>query len=488
MSNSPAHSINILFLAAEADPFIKVGGLGDYTGSLPLALRNLLPEIIHNHKIDIRLVIPFHGKISAKKWGIRFLTKFSITEKCKSVIVKVYFTQIDGLPVYLIGRNRRENNSTSIYSEKPFQNSRKYAFFSVACLELLKHLNWKADIMHANDWHTAFSILRLSQLKKADRFYENIKTLLTIHNLAYMGGGSETALKSFQFEPVKKRCLPSWAKTQPLPMGLALADEIVAVSPSYSKEITTPLFGYGLEKLLLERRKSIFGILNGIDYQKWDPLHDSCIENSYSVQSTPQRLNNKHLLQKQFGLFSRDSLIPLVTIISRLDMQKGIDLIIDGFRLIKDIPLQLIILGTGNNNIEKECVNLENEFPEKVRAIIRYDEVLARKLYSGADMILIPSRYEPCGTTQMIAMRYGCMPIARATGGLKDSIQDGKNGFLFNSPTPLALVETIRKAVDTYQKKPDQWRKMQIQAMNSDFSWNNSALLYAKRYIKLLSA
>ena len=146
MSHSPAHSINILFIAAEADPFIKVGGLGDYSGSLPLALRNLPPELIHNYKIDIRLVIPFHGKISAKKLGVEFLTKFLIYEKCKSAIVKVYFTQIDGLPVYLISRNRRENNSAPIYSEKPFQNSRKYAFFSVACLELLKHLNWKADL------------------------------------------------------------------------------------------------------------------------------------------------------------------------------------------------------------------------------------------------------------------------------------------------------------------------------------------------------
>ncbi len=487
MSHSPAHSINILFLAAEADPFIKVGGLGDYTGSLPLALRNLLPEIIHNHKIDIRLVIPFHGKISAKKWGIRFLSKFSITEKCKSVIVKVYFTQIDGLPVYLIGRNRREKNSASIYSEKPFQNSRKYAFFSVACLELLKHLKWKADIMHANDWHTVFSILRLSQLKRVDPFYENIKTLLTIHNLAYMGAGSETTLKSFQFEAVKNQCLPFWAETQPLPMGLALADEIVAVSPSYSKEITTPQFGYGLEKLLLDRRKFIFGILNGIDYQKWDPLNDKCIDNSYSIQSIPQRLNNKHLLQKQFGLFSRDDHIPLVTIISRLDIQKGIDLLIDGFMSLKDIPLQLIILGIGNREIEKDCIHLEKTYPEKVRAIIRFDESTARKLYSGADMILIPSRFEPCGTTQMIAMRYGCIPIARATGGLKDSIQEGKNGFLFNNPTSLALVETLRKAIDTFQNEPDQWRKIQIQAMNSDFSWNNSALLYAKRYIKLLS-
>jgi starch synthase len=169
------------------------------------------------------------------------------------------------------------------------------------------------------------------------------------------------------------------------------------------------------------------------------------------------------------------------------DIQKGIDLLIDGFSSFSNIPLQLIILGTGNKKIEKECKNLEDKFPEKVRALIRYDEVLARKLYSGADMILIPSRYEPCGTTQMVAMHYGCIPVARATGGLKDSIQDGINGFLFDDPTSSALVKRIGKAINVYRNKSGQWKKMQIEAMNSDFSWNNSALLYARQYIKLLS-
>jgi starch synthase len=487
MVHSPAQSIKILFIAAEADPFIKVGGLGDYAGSLPLALRNLPSKEIQNQEIDIRLVLPFHGKISAKKWGIRFLTKFSVIEKGKPVSVKVHFTQIDGLPVYLISRNRRESRSTSVYSEKPYQISRKYAFFSVASLELLKHLHWKADIVHANDWHTAFLILRLFQLKHTDPFYKNVKTLLTIHNLAYMGGGSEATLKSFHFEAIKNQSLPTWAKTQPLPMGIALADEIVAVSPSYSKEITTPQFGYGLEKLLLERRKSIFGILNGIDYQKWDPQIDNCIDNPFSVKNISQRTKNKLSLQKQLGLVYGDNQIPLVTIISRLDIQKGIDLLIEEFISLKDIPIQLVILGIGNKLIEKDCIHLENNFPKKVRTLIRYDGSTARKLYGGADMILIPSRFEPCGTTQMIAMRYGCIPIARATGGLKDSIQNNKNGFLFKNATAFALVDTLIKAINIFQNEPDRWRQIQIQAMNSDFSWNNSALLYARRYIDLLS-
>jgi starch synthase len=270
-------------------------------------------------------------------------------------------------------------------------------------------------------------------------------------------------------------------------MGLALADEIVAVSPSYSKEITTPQFGYGLEKLLLERRKSIFGILNGIDYQKWDPQTDKCVDNPYSVKTILKRLDNKHQIQKQFGLVYRNNQIPLVTIISRLDIQKGIDLLIEGFMSLKAIPMQLIILGIGNKLIEKDCIHLENKFPRKVRAVIRYDGSTARKLYGGADMILIPSRFEPCGTTQMIAMRYGCIPIARATGGLKDSIQNEKNGFLFKDATALALFDTLIKAINIFQNEPDRWRKIQIKAMNSDFSWNNSALLYVRRYIHLLS-
>jgi starch synthase len=487
MSHFSARSINILFIAAEADPFIKVGGLGDYAGSLPLALRNLSPGQIQNHEIDVRLAIPFHGRISAKKWGVRFLTKYTILEKRIPVIVKVYVTQFEGLPVYLIGRNRRAEKKSSIYSEKSFINSRKYAFFSIACLELMKHIGWKADIVHANDWHTAFSILKIVQLKKKDLYYANIKSLLTIHNLAFMGAGSENTLKSFQLDPIKDASLPAWAETQPLPMGLSLSDDIVTVSPTYSKEIKTHQFGYGLEKLFKKRSKSVFGILNGIDYQKWDPQHDQKIENHYSAQNIQQRLKNKKSLQKQFGLSSQDIRIPLVIMISRLDIQKGIDLLLDGFDSFSDIPLQLIILGAGNKNIEKDCKNLEDKFPEKVRVLTRYDELLARKLYSGAEMILIPSRYEPCGTTQMIAMRYGCIPVARATGGLKDSIQDGINGFLFNDPTSLALAKAIKKAIYVFQNKSGKWEKMQIQAMNSDFSWNNSALLYAKQYIKLLS-
>jgi len=488
MSQLPAEPIKILFIAAEADPFVKIGGLGDYAGSLPLAIRNIHPELIQNYKIDIRLVIPFHGKISVKKWGIKFLTKFAITENNKSVIVRTYITQIEGLPVYLISRNRQENYSAPVYPHKSFQNSRKYAFFSVACLELMKHLNWKADVIHANDWHTSFSILKLKELKRETAFYSKIKTLLTIHNLAYMGAGSEIALKYFRLDPVKEHSLPSWAQTQPLPMGLALADKIIAVSPSYSKEITTPKFGYGLEKLFLKRRKSLSGILNGIDYQKWDPLHDKCIENTFSTQNISYRLHNKQSLQRQFELSCQDKNIPLITIISRLDSQKGIDLLIDGFMLLVDIPLQLIILGSGNKGLEKDCENLENKYPERVRTVIRYDEMTARRLYSGADIILIPSRFEPCGTTQMIAMRYGCIPVARATGGLKDSIEDGKNGFLFIDSTPSALVKTIRKAIRIYRNKPSQWKLMQIQAMKSDFSWNNSALLYAKNYLNLLTA
>jgi starch synthase len=488
MSHPSTHSLKILFIAVEADPFIKVGGLGDYAGSLPLALRNLYPDQIQNHEIDVRLAIPFHGRISAKRWGIRFLTKYTILEKRKPVIVKVYVTQFEGLPVYLIGRNQRAKITSSVYSEKSFVNSRKFAFFSIACLELMKHIGWKADILHANDWHTAFSILKMDQLKKKDPFYANIKSLLTIHNLAFMGAGSETTLKSFQLDPVRDLNLPVWAETQPLPMGLTLADDIVTVSPSYSKEIRTHQFGYGLEKLFIKRRKSTFGILNGIDYRKWDPLTDPEIENQFSAQNIQQRLKNKKTLQQQLGLPFQKEHVPLVIMISRLDIQKGIDLLIDGFNSFSDISMQLIILGTGNKTIEKECKNLEVFFPEKVRALTRYDEVLARRLYSGADMILIPSRYEPCGTTQMIAMRYGCIPVARATGGLKDSIQDGINGFLFDDATSSALAKTIRKAIHVYQNKSGHWNKMQIQAMNSDFSWNNSALLYARQYLKLFSS
>jgi starch synthase len=226
-------------------------------------------------------------------------------------------------------------------------------------------------------------------------------------------------------------------------------------------------------------------ILNGIDYQKWDPSTDACITEKYSVENLEARKSNKRYLLNKLGLPTSDREMPLITIISRLDFQKGIDLLIDGFEMLQGSDFQLVILGSGSQTLEDQCRQLEERYPHQVKAQLKFDPQLANQLYGGADMILIPSRFEPCGLTQMIAMRYGCLPVARATGGFKDSIQDGVNGFLFNDLTSSAVGEAIRRAIGIFQKK-SLWKKMQVSAMNTDFSWNKSARAYARLYRKLL--
>jgi starch synthase len=481
-----AEPLKVFFLSAEAEPFIKVGGLADYAGSLPQALSRLPYEILKGRRIEIRLVLPLHGRISTKKWGIHPLLDFSIMEGEKDVPVRVFTTTIQEIPVYFISRKRREKKTNPVYLERAFQNSRKYAFFSRACLELLKILDWQADLLHANDWHTAFSILMLGQLKVSVPFFRQMKSLLTIHNLSFMGGESKNVLKDFQLEPVICNDLPSWALQQPLPMGLKIADSIVAVSPGYALEIKTPQYGYGLENLIKKRGKSVSGILNGIDYQKWNPQTDECIEHHYSIDDLTGRTLNKISLLEEFNFGSRDASIPLVCIISRLDYQKGIDLVTDGYEQLTSFDFRLVVLGTGNKETERKCEQLEQKYPDRIRSVLRFDHQLANRLYAGADMILIPSRFEPCGLTQMIAMHYGCLPVARATGGLKDSIEDGWNGFLFDNLSTHALAAALKRALQIFRTKQQTWRQIQINAMNRDFSWNNSAKKYALLYLKLL--
>lgn len=477
-------ALKIFFLAAEAEPFIKVGGLADYAGSLPKELIKLSTWQSKSRKLDIRIAIPYHGKINEKKWPINHSIDFTVIEKGKLTLARVFTSNVNGLIFYFISRCRRESRKDSVYPDTNLKSWHKFAFFSIASLELLKQIKWKADILHVNDWHTAFALIKLAQIKKQDPFYKNIKSLLTIHNLAYMGGGSEKMLADYGLNPVSDPRLPKWAKYQPLPMALALANVIIAVSPSYAREIRTPDFGYGLEKLIEHRKKSVFGILNGIDYEKWNPNTDICIPHQYSYANLIKRKANKLFLQEKFCL-PKDENIPLATIISRLDFQKGIDVVIDSFEKIKKISFQLIVLGSGSQEIENKLCEMERENPQNFRAIMKFDPQLANQLYGGADLILIPSRFEPCGLTQMIAMHYGCLPIARATGGLKDSICDGINGFLFKELTIYNFAKTFSQAINIYKTKKKKWELMQKNAMLADFSWKKSAQAYARLYFKL---
>ena len=484
-------AINVLFLAAEAEPFVKIGGLGDVASALPNAILKFSRDLPESEKVDIRLVLPYHFAIKQKGFEPELLGEFGVHSKEEIVVCQVYEYNQDGLPVYLLDGEPIDEKSP-VYSSDPIHDGYKFVFFSLAALGLADFLDWRVDILQANDWHTATALYALKTLDVKSPNLVNTRALHTLHNLPYMGFGVQQALSDYGLPPSQDTVLPSWARHTPLPLGLLHADRIIAVSPHYAEEILTPEFGCGLENFLITRKSKLQGILNGLDTDRWNPETDTKIEQTFSTNSLPLRSINKLSLQNRFGLIQDES-IPLLTLISRMDPQKGIDIVLKGLSYCEDLPWQAIILGTGDPIVEEMARSLEAQYPDRVRSIIAFDSDLAHQLYAGADMFLMPSRYEPCGLSQMIAMRYGCVPIARATGGLVDTIQhishkvDHGTGFLFDRPFPSTFAMTLKRAIRLYQK-PKIWRKIQLNGMQTNFSWENSAQKYIHVYLELLAS
>ena len=480
--------IKVLFLAAEAEPFVKVGGLGDVTGSLPTAIQALVASYAGDvPEVDIRLVIPLHGSIQRDLYSFENLLRVNVHSQNGSLQATVWKTVLNGLTVYLIG-GKLFTDDAPVYSGDNRIDGRKFTFFSLAALEMAQALDWMPDVLHANDWHTAPAIYKLWLQNKSGTSLYNTATLLGLHNLPYLGSGAEKALAEFNLPPAVNSGLPTWAIQLPLPLGLMSADHIVAVSPNYAKEIQTPAFGSGLNRFLRRRSSSITGILNGIDIHRWDPGQDTAIPTRYDRQNLEKRLEDKLALQQEFGLEINPA-IPLLAIISRMDPQKGVDLVPPALRQLAQEAWQIIILGTGDPAVEAAARGLHAEYPQRTRAVIRFDAGLSRRIYAGADILLIPSRYEPCGLTQMIAMRYGCIPLGRDTGGLSDTIIDIQkssqgNGFLFHKASPAALAATLRRALNAYRDRTA-WVAMQKRAMEQDFSWERSARQYVQLYSRL---
>lgn len=483
-------TINILFMAAEAEPFVKVGGLGDVAGALPNAIyRASLADEAPN-RVDIRLVLPYHYAIKQKGFETTFLGEFDVqkingVEKCQ-----VYQYDRGEIPVYFLD-GKPVDEKSPVYAPTPLQDGYKFAFFSFAALLLAEFLDWRVDILQANDWHTATAISALNLPRYRTPQLKNSRSLLTLHNLPFMGFGMQQALEEYGLPPVKDTILPEWARHAALPMGLYYADRIVAVSPHYAEEILTPAFGCGLEDFLTTREDVLMGILNGVDIETWDPQTDPHIVQNYSITTLADKGENKTALQRQFELEERTD-VPLITLISRMDPQKGIDIALKGLRQCAEQPWQAIILGTGIPAVEAMALELQKEFPDRVRCVIGFDSRLAHQLYAGADIFMMPSRYEPCGLSQMIAMRYGCVPVARATGGLVDTIQhvsrkvNGGTGFLFNKPYPSAFAQTLSRACRRFGETK-KWHQIQINGMQTDFSWNRSAQKYINVYQALVN-
>ena len=478
-------SLHILFASAEAFPFAKIGGLGDVAGALPQAIADLEPDAI-----DMRLVLPFHACIKQLNPPHRLIGSYSFAANGNTITCELYVSQLGSLPVYLID-NDQINHNSPVYHGDWALDGIKYSTFSLALLEAARYLNWPIDILHANDWHTALAVYALRSIYREDPFFAKTKAVLTIHNLPFNGHGSQNAMSELGFVPSADQDLPDWAHFTPLPLGISAADRVIAVSPGYAQEILTPEFGCGMNDYLVKHRSKVMGIINGIDTKAWDPAFDPHIPHSFSAENLAGKSQTKSEFQMHAG-FRVDAGIPLLTVVSRLDRQKGIGLILESLPRMLEKEWQLAVLGTGDPELEAETRQLAVQHPDRMVAFLRYDDALARLLYASGDIFLMPSFYEPCGLSQMIAMRYGNLPLATATGGLKDTIIDYDSdlekatGFLFTGQTSEAFLKRLDDALTVF-KDQSVWQLMQHHAMTSDFSWANSAQSYLQVYRDLIS-
>ncbi|HKJ39928.1 MAG TPA: glycogen synthase [Anaerolineales bacterium] len=473
-----SQTINVLFLAAEAEPFVKVGGLGDVAGTLPRALRALSSDEV---KVDVRLVLPMHSVI--REESLKPLGIYSIPRGDAEVEVEAFEGTQDGMPVYFINGDPIRA-SGSVYSSNNKLDAEKYVFFSLAALELPRHLNWAPNIIHCNDWHTAPAAYG-NLVKRWEDKKNRVASIVTIHNLPFLGPDVKEILESYGL-PLANTDLPDWARVMPMPLGLWASDAMVAVSPTYADEILHEEFGSGLQDFFRNRTDSLYGILNGLDVASFDPQTDSVISKQFNTDNLSARKQNKSALQEKLGLPVTDD-IPLLGIVSRMDQAKGIDIALQGLRMLAKQKWQLVILGAGDAKLENAAKKLQETLPERVRVETRYDAKLAREIYAGSDIFLMPSRYEPCGISQMIAMRYGSVPLVRAVGGLHDTVTDSETGFVFVDKKVKSFNDTVRRALKLYPYH-SRWMKLQQAGMDLDFSWPISAKKYLDLYRKIIES
>lgn len=472
-------TINILFIAAEAEPFVKVGGLGDVAGTLPRALRSLSAEDTGEVRLDVRLVLPLHSVI--RQDSLRPVGIYSIPRGESEVQVEAFEGLLEGMPVYFIN-GEPIRASGSVYSSNNKLDAEKYVFFSLAALELPHQINWTPNIVHANDWHTAL-VSYGNLVKRWEDKKNRTVSIVTIHNLPFMGPNVQEILESYGL-PLAHTDLPDWARVMPMPLGLWASDAIVTVSPTYAEEILHPEFGCGLQDFLKNRTETLFGILNGLDTVSFDPQTDSALAANFNAGTLTIRPRNKAALQERVRLPVVPD-VPLLGMVSRMDQAKGIDIALKGLRMLGKQNWQLVVLGAGDAKLEDMAKKLQEEMPEPVRVETRYDAKLARQIYSGADVLLMPSRYEPCGISQMIAMRYGCVPLVRAVGGLHDTVTDSETGFVFVDTKVKSFNDAVRRALNLYPYH-SRWLDLQKAGMALDFSWHNSAKKYFDLYKRLL--
>ncbi len=494
MFKKKQRKISVLFAGAELAPLVKVGGLGDVMGSLPKALVKL--------GVNVKIIIPFYGSLKLKPQQVKKI-KLGIRVKLDDKIKKfdLYQTILPGtkIPVYLVKApafnsaeiylGKRHFNKKGVYS-RGLNDIERFVFFSKAVVEAIKQVPLEIDAIHCHDWHTALIPTFIDEYSLADSRFKNIKTLFTIHNLANQGIAS---LDIVDYASLDKRLTPAIMedyydqdgdKIDLMKIGILTADLVNTVSPSYAKEILTKAYGANLEQYLQRRKKHLFGIINGIDTDFFNPQKDRLIKKRY----LPQNFSAAHAVNKKFlqaTVKLPTAPVPLFGIVTRLVHQKGFDILLPALEnLLKDQEIQVIILGSGQAEYEQALVALAKKYPRKLKVKLGFNAALAQKIYAGSDWFLLPSQFEPCGLGQLIAMRYGCLPIVRKTGGLKDTVKHKITGLVFNQYKVRSLIKVIKQAIKLSANQ-SKINKMVAAAMRQDNSWIVSAQQYIRLYNKL---
>ncbi|MCR4778365.1 MAG: glycogen synthase GlgA [Lachnospiraceae bacterium] len=478
--------IGVLFATFECVPFLKTGGLGDVAGSLP--------SYLNKNGCDTRVILPKLSYISEEyRNKMKFICDYYVNLGWRNVYCGLYTLKYKGVIYYFLDNEyyfKRDN----IYGY--FDDGERMAYFSKAVVETIMHIpDFKVDILHCNDWHTALAPVFLREFYMLSDVYKNIKTVYTVHNLKFQGQMSDYMLGDvlglYGNEAAMNQLRCDDRSINFMKGALCYSDALSTVSNTYAEEIQTAFFGEHLEDVFRRRRDILYGILNGIDVKEYNPGKDTLIPANYTMTKMEGKSECKKSLQKELGLQVKAD-IPVFIMIGRLTEQKGMDLLDCIMDELMDLPLQLVVLGTGDKKYEDMLLYYQEKYKGKLSANIRFDNALSHRMYAGADALLMPSLFEPCGLSQIIAMRYGTLPVVRETGGLKDSVKsynkyDGSGtGFSFANYNAHELLFLIKDVLGVYYDNKKAWNKLRHQAMKEDFSWTKSAVNYVNMYKDLL--
>jgi len=489
VSEAARRPLRVLFCAAEVTPFAKTGGLADVAGSLPKAIR------AQGH--DIRVVMPRYRRISPEEYGlVELMPSLRVPMDTETEDARILEGSLGaGVPVYMVD-NAKYYDRDGIYMHP--DDAERFVFFCRAAVEMLARppLNWCPDVIHCNDWHTGIIPNWMKTIYADDPFFEETATLYTIHNLAYQGVFGYRVLEIAGIEEygfLNHTEVADLAEVVDfMARGIFFADVVSTVSETYAREILTSEFGERLDPILRDRSDRLFGILNGIDTDRLDPATDEHIAQRYDVNSLEKKTANKLALQREGGLVE-DPDVPVVGMISRLTDQKGFDLVSEIIEpALIGMDFQFVLLGTGEQQYHDVFSDLARRYSDRMAVFLTFDTSLAQRIYAGSDIFLMPSRFEPCGLGQLVAMRYGGVPLVRATGGLADTVQDFDavagtgNGFAFREYSGAALHAALERALETYKNK-SAWRELVVRDMTADYSWTASAKKYIDLYYRALT-